>query len=210
MTAHVPSLKDLTLSARPDDAELHRAACRALYAGEHEVFRMLPGLLAKLIERKVWESRNFKSFGQYALSQTSDGLAIRNDQQLWMLKCALDFEEDRHIQEWKSVLREVENYVRGWAVKEGRRIHDFGGKSLERLAKNGGDLPQGITYLPSRAGGASTDRQLLLHGASGVKRYRQNTASRDPVARAIMYVKRMEPADIKRLVKWLTEEGYVK
>jgi hypothetical protein len=204
MTAHVPSLKDLTLPARPDDAELHRAARKALYAGEHEVFRMLPGLLDQLIQRKVWKSRNFASFGQYALSQTSEGLAITNNQQLWMLKCALDV-NDKHIKAWASVLQEVEKCVRVYAREEGVKLKEFRSNSLETLAKSADDSRQKITYLPSYA--RHNDYRLVRQQGS---RRPDSDVNRDPVARAIMYVKRMEPTDIKRLVKWLTEEGYVK
>jgi hypothetical protein len=196
------------LTVRPSDGDLHRAACKALQVGGHEIFRALPSLLDQIIEYKIWKSRNFKSFGEYALDQTSEGLGISNNQLLWILKCALDV-DGKHIKEWASVLQEVEKCVRVHVKKMGMKIMDFHGNSLETLGKKRADGRAMITYLPSRS--SKSDRQLVRNGVRGVQLRRQDSdVNRDPVARAIMYVKRMEPADIKRLVKWLTEEGYVK
>lgn len=110
MTATVVTLNKLGYrTTRPSDDELHRAACKALDEGGHAIFRMLPSLIEQIIDHKVWKTRpkGFKSFGEYALDQTSDGLGVGNNQVLWMLRCALDV-HGKHVGEWASVLEHVE------------------------------------------------------------------------------------------------------
>jgi hypothetical protein len=153
------------LTVRPSDDDLHRAARRAMQAGGHEIFGMLPGILDQIIEYETWKSK-FGSFGKYALDPTSDGLGITNNHRLWMLKCALDV-YGRHINEWASVLQEVEKCVKVQARKEGKKLRGFDGNSLETLAKNTTDQSQ-ITYLPSynkNADGQLVRRKRTVHKA---------------------------------------------
>src|SRR5262245_42234169 len=79
-------------NVRYSDDDLHRAARKGLHDGNHVVFRILPATIGQIIEHKVWKTRRrpFKSFGEYALDQTSDGLGIENNQLLWLLRCSLD------------------------------------------------------------------------------------------------------------------------
>jgi hypothetical protein len=218
-------------TVRYSDDELHRAARKSLHEGNHLIFRLLPATINQIIENKVWRSRArpFKSFGEYVLDQTSDGLGIENNQLLWLLRCSLDIYA-AHVKEWASVLEEVERTVKVQAITEGKKLREFDGNSLETLGKFATDQSQSkITYLPS--GNKNLDGNLIRLKASAKETYRKVLAgqislregvreaglhrqdsdvNRDPVDRAIMYVKRMSKADIKRLVEWLTAEGYIK
>jgi hypothetical protein len=232
MTAYVAAQNTAgARTVRPSDDDLHRAACKAMHVGEHEIFRALPSVLNQVIEYKIWKSRTrqFGSFGEYALDQTSEGLGVTNNQLLWMLRCALDV-HGAHVREWASVLDLVEKSVKIQAKAEGKKISHFDGNSLETLAKKGTDQSpdQKITYLPSK--NKNDDGNLLrlrkhkalytrvVAGKIGIRdalreagvRRQDSDVNRDPVDRAIMYVKRMKAVDIKRLVKWMTAEGYVK
>lgn len=230
MTAYVAAQNTAgARTVRPSDDDLHRAACKAMHVGEHEIFRALPSVLSQIIEYDVWKSRTrqFGSFGEYALDQTSEGLAVTNNQLLWMLKCGLDT-DGRHIREWASVLEEVDKCVKVQARAEGKKLRDFHGRSLQTLAKNpplSGDANK-ITYLPSEGGDNHDSRLLRLrrHGKlygrvlsgklsvldaireAGMKR---GSDVSDPVDRVFASIKRLKPADIKRLVKRMTAEGYV-
>src|SRR5262249_3851207 len=100
-------------TARLTDDDLHRAARRGIHDGNHVVFRILPATIAQIIEHKVWRSRSrkFKDFGEYALDQTSDGLGIENNQQLWLLRCGMDV-YGAHVKEWAEVLAKVDEVVK--------------------------------------------------------------------------------------------------
>src|SRR5262245_13955040 len=98
------------------DADLHRAACMAIYEGNQIVFDSLPGLVRQIIEHKTWRAFNKTSFADYALDATSNGLGVITNQRLWMLRCAMDVHGE-HIKEWADVLAKVENMVRVNAVK---------------------------------------------------------------------------------------------
>ena len=225
MTAYVATQNTAgAQTVRPSDDDLHRAACKAMHVGEHEIFRALPSVLDQIIDYKVWKtrSRQFGSFGEYALDPTSEGLAVTNNQLLWMLKCALDT-DGKHIREWASVLEKVEECVKVQAKAEGKKISDFNGNSLETLAKKSAE--RRIDYLPSRAGSETNDQRLsrlrkhkevyrrVLSGKTSIRDAIRETGVQrkdsDPIDRIIASLKKAQPADIKRVVKWLTDEGYV-
>jgi hypothetical protein len=219
-------------TVRYSDNDLHRAARKGLHEGNHVVFRLLPVTIGQIIQHKVWKTRSkpFKNFGEYALDQTSDGLGIDNNQLLWLLRCSLDI-DGAHMREWASVLEEVERAVKAIAKAEGLKIRDFNSNSLETLGKIsvGQHTSSRITYLPS--GNRNVDGNLVRLRRAAPETYRKVLAGqisiregvrqagmqrkdsdvhRDPVDRAIMYVKRMAKPDIKRLVEWMVRQGYVK
>jgi hypothetical protein len=206
-------------TVRLSDDDLHRGARKELRRGEHIVFGALPGLIDRLIEHKVWKTRTkkFKNFGEYALDQTSEGLGIENNQLLWLLRCALDV-RDKHIKEWAEVLEEVERSVRIWAKEEGKSIRSFDGNGLEKVGRASGDpqTDKKITYLPSGAG--NSDATLMRLRKNDPKTYQkvisgEMTVSRpydhDLVLRAMSYIRRMNKADLKRLIGRMTEEGLI-
>jgi hypothetical protein len=134
---------------RLSDADLHRAACKAIYEGNHIVFESLPSLVRQIIEHKTWRTFNKSSFADYALGATSNGLGVDTNQRLWMLRCAMDVHGD-HIKEWADVLAKIEEMVRFEAKDDGRQIESFRGNSLEELAKDPHNVVRKITYLPSK------------------------------------------------------------
>jgi hypothetical protein len=145
--------------AAPANDELHRMACRYLHEADHAVFGMLPDIIAKIIDNKVWKSQGFENFGKYVLDQTSMGLGISNNQQLWLLKCSMDIAHrhstpPKHLSEWGDVLVEVDRAVRIHIKEEGLRVRDFHGCSLDALGKAPSDdlTNKKITYLPSGSG----------------------------------------------------------
>jgi hypothetical protein len=226
MTALVRTLNERGFATvRPSDDELHRSARKYLLETGDALFAMLPSLIGQIIEHKVWKSRGsgFKNFGEYALSQTTDGLNINNNQKLWMLRCSLDV-TGKHVKEWAEVLEQVEKAVKIQLKLEHRSINDLTNNSLVELGKLAGGTPAGqkVTYLPSRAGGV--DRNLFRLRKDHPDLYRRVTAGqiklrdaigeagmthRDPVTAVIARVKRMDKKDIKRFVEWLRSEGHV-
>jgi hypothetical protein len=217
-------------SVRLSDDELHRAACECLHKADFHLFSMLPSVLAQIIEYKAWKSRvGFRNFGEYALSHTSEGLRITNNQRLWLLRCSLDV-HGKHVKEWAEVLAEVEKAVKISVREEGWKVRDLSGNSLENLGKACADpRTQKITYLPSRNRDIDGHLIRLRRNAPNVYRRvisgqitvregvreagmqrKDSDINRDPVDRAIMYIQRMKRADIRRLVEWLREEGHVK
>lgn len=136
---------------RLSDADLHRRACRAFFEGDQIVFQSLPGIIRQIIANKTWKSFGKKSFADYALDATSNGLRVNTNQRLWMLRCAMDV-HDEHIKEWADVLAKVEEMVKLIPVSERGSIANANGNSLESLAKNcTTGYNEKITYLPSRS-----------------------------------------------------------
>jgi hypothetical protein len=224
MTALVHTLNQRGFgTVRPSDDELHRSARKYLLETGDVLFGILPSVIGQIIEHKVWKSRGagFKNFGEYALSQTSNGLNINNNQKLWMLRCALDV-TGKHVKEWAEVLEEVEKTVKTQTIAGGGRLRDMHSNSLKQLAK----IPphtgeQKISYLPSEN---TADGNLLRLRKNHPDLYRRVTAGqiklrnaideagiarRDPVAAAIAHLKRMDKKDIKRFVEWLRSEGHI-
>jgi hypothetical protein len=114
---------------------------------------MLPTTIAQIIQHGVWKSRlrRFTTFGEYALDQTSDGLGIANNQQLWLLRCAMDV-HGKHIAEWADVLAAVEESVKVYIKGEGLRVRDFASNSLEDLSRQECATPVArVTFLPSQS-----------------------------------------------------------
>jgi hypothetical protein len=206
MTALVHTLNERGFkTVRPSDEELHRSARKYLLETGYVLFGMLPSVIGQIIEHKVWKSRGigFKNFGEYALSHTSNGLNINNNQKLWMLRCALDV-TGKHVKEWAEVLEEVEAAVKTKAVADGTPLRHFHSNSLKQLAKLAPSRGERISYLPSEN---HTDGNLLrlrknhpdLYGRVVAGKIKLRDAMReagverrDPVPIAISYVKRMD------------------
>jgi hypothetical protein len=149
---------------RNSDDALHRAAGKYFHEADHVQFRMLPAVIAQIIEYEVWKTRDrrFESFADYALDTTSNGLGVHNDQHLWQLKCAMDI-HDKHVKQWAQVLAKVETMVKAYVVADGKRVRDFNGNSLEKLAKEVAPGPKcRITYLPSRQTAAHDGHLIRL------------------------------------------------
>lgn len=221
--AYVPAVNSLgARTVRLSDDDLHRVACKAMHAGEHEVFRTLPGMLNEIIKHKVWKTRTVKfgSFGEYALNRTSEGLGVTNNQLLWMLKCAMDT-SGAHIREWASVIEEVEKCVKVYAKG---KTSSLDGNSLETLAKTSTDQSKTITYLPSanknldgalarlRKNNPAIYHRVLSGEISvrhAIRKEKPKTNARDPVDRIFASIKKLSPVDIARLVKMMTTDGHL-
>jgi hypothetical protein len=212
-------------TVRLGDDELHRAAQRGIHDGNHIVFRLLPATIAQIIEHKVWKSRprKFKDFGEYALAQTSDGLGIANNQQLWLLRCAMDV-HDAHIKQWAEVLARVEEMVRVQAINDGAKI--LSKRGLEELAKNVSDNigPARITYLPSRQ--SEFDGHLIrlrenkpdvfykvINGELSIvearKRAGMKVGHHTNLGRAQSAFRRMTAGERRAFIDWLRSESYL-
>jgi hypothetical protein len=223
-------------TVRSSDDELHRAARKGLHSADHEVFGLLPATVAQIIKHGAWKTRGkkFETFGEYVLDQTSDGLGVSNNQQLWLLKCAMDV-KGKHIGEWADVLIEVEKAVRVYAKENGRLLQTFAGNDLETLARATDPDVCAITYLPSRqsaspsnpnGGGGGSDMSLVL-----LRRRHPDIAKRiargeislgqakklvgiggdsSRLAHARSYIRRMSPDELATLIAWMYEEGYLK
>lgn len=221
-------------TVRPSDDDLHRAARKGFHEANHSVFGLLPATVGQIIQHKAWKTRGrqFSTFGEYALDQTSDGLGITNNQQLWLLRCSMDVHE-RHIREWSDVLEEVERAVKAYAVEEGKRVRDFNGNSLEHLAKeNGVDISTRITYLPSRQIGTGHDGNLIrlrrnkpdifrrvVRGELSMVEARREARdagianmkvdTHTVLGRAKQYVEKMTAKERREFIAWMRDEGFL-
>jgi hypothetical protein len=147
-----------------------------------------------------------------------------------MLRCALDVHGD-HVGEWAATIQRVEKMVHVQIKAEGGKIRSVNGNSLDQLAKTcvHAHTDTKITYLPSRSNGGVDGHIIRLQRkdaalykrvlsgkvplreavkAAGLRRA-DSDANRDPVERASMYIRRMQKADVKRLVEWMRSEGYL-
>jgi hypothetical protein len=226
MTSYVATQNSLgAATVRQSDDDLHRAARRGLHEANHVVFGLLPATIAQIIKHRAWKTRGrqFKTFGEYAIDQTSDGLGITNNQQLWLLRCSMDIRGD-HIKEWSDVLEEVEKTVKAYAVDQGKRLRDFNGNNLEVLAKDGADISARITYLPSRQESTGLDRNLIrlrrnepevfkrvVSGELSLIEARRQAGMKvqTTLIRAKSLVRNMTPKERREFVSWMRDEGYV-
>ncbi len=143
------------------DEELHAQANQYICEFNQLISQSLPPVISQIIEREVWKKRNnlYKNFGEYALDKSSDGLSIKNNEMLWLLRSAMDI-NTQHVAHWGDVLSMVDNSVRGYAKENKISIKDLN-NDLRGLDNTHPDLYQenNITYLPSRS--RSVDGQLL-------------------------------------------------
>lgn len=137
--------------------DVHTQANNYFLEATRLVYEVLPGVIQNIIEQDVWQEKNFKNFGEYALQPSSDGLNISNNQKLWLLKCAMDI-NGRHAVEWGDVLTEVDTLARKYAKKNKIQIKNLS-KNLNLADSPEEEKADAITYLPSRSN--SNDSQLL-------------------------------------------------
>jgi hypothetical protein len=179
------------ISLTHDTDGLHRRV-RDIIRGVHgTLFGDLPGLVDQLVRHQVWRGFGFKNFASYALAEVVDnGLGIISDQHLWLLRCSLDVRKHgKHVREWKDLLKAVDKKVRLIAEQEKRDIKSFDGNSLETLAKKRGGLPA-LSYMPSRAGGASDDAALLRLARRHPAAFEKVAAGQLSIREAVAAVKR--------------------
>lgn len=182
-------------------------------------FSNLPAILDRIITEKLWANlpTKFNNFGEYALSQSVDGLAIDSNEKLWLLRCAIDANK-KHIEEWKDVLLALEDMTK---AQPKQLPLSQSAISLEKLAKS--ELGNKITYHPSRSKGA--DRGILQLSAKGENylskiangELNQGAALKeagffDPnkdFYRAKSAINRLNNKDRERIIAWMTENGYI-
>lgn len=148
------------------DDELHAQASQYICESNQLIFQNLPTVLSQIIEQEIWTKRDkdYKNFGEYALSKSPDGLGIANNEMLWLLKSAMNV-NTKHTAHWGDVLGEVDTNVRTYAKEKKVAINKISIKDLNGdLAENENTDPEYsqenmITYLPSRS--KSVDGQLL-------------------------------------------------
>lgn len=140
--------------------KLNNRASKLITQLHQYTFSNLPAILDKIIKDKSWSKlpTEFNNFGEYALNQGVDGLGVDSNEKLWLLRCALDF-DDKHIQEWKDVLEMVSQMIKAIPIAERGKIGNS--ISLKKLA-NVGDIKNKITYHPSSSQGQ--DRDILALG----------------------------------------------
>lgn len=140
--------------------ELNKQASQLIIQLHRYTFSNLPAILDRIIIIKAWSKlpTKFNNFGEYALSQSVDGLAIDSNEKLWFLKNAIDYDK-RHICEWRDVLTSIEKCTKAIPVSKRGRIANY--VSLKKLA-NTEDIKHKITYHPSRASGR--DKEILALG----------------------------------------------
>lgn len=161
---HNPELDhSIASSDRPalSDTDLHVQANQFIHQSNELIFQKLPAIMSQIIANEIWtkQSSAYKNFGEYALSPSPDGLGIKNNDMLWLLKSAMNA-NTRHSAEWADVLDEVDSSVRSYARKQNIPVKELQ-RSLTDEEEPNPELSQEdvITYLPSRS--KSNDGQLL-------------------------------------------------
>lgn len=141
-----------TLNDMTDD-ELHAKANQYISESNQLLFKQLPAVISQIIEQDVWKKRSnsYKNFGEYALNQSPDGLGIRNNELLWLLRSAMSI-NTHHASHWGDVLGEVDTSARVYAKEKKIPIKDLH-KDLSEQEPVNPDYSQdeAITYLPSRS-----------------------------------------------------------
>lgn len=200
---------------RTSDAELHRAAHKALWEANHIVFDSLTGLIRQIIANETWRAFGHTNFANYALDASTNGLGVNTNQRLWILRCSMDVYGD-HIGEWAGLLEAVEAMVRLEPSRPEAR-------SLELLAKDSPDASVKITYLPSRQ--SSHDGHLVRLRKSDSSAYRRvlsgkaaladvlrekrskSVRQNDVLAYLRYHWNRASAAERKKFISWLRDQG---
>jgi hypothetical protein len=141
-----------TLNDMTDD-ELHAKANQYISESNQLLFKHLPAVISQIIEQDVWKKRSnsYKNFGEYALNQSPDGLGIRNNELLWLLRSAMSI-NTRHASHWGDVLGEVDTSARVYAKEKKIPIKDLHKDLSEQEPVNPeSSQEEAITYLPSRS-----------------------------------------------------------
>jgi hypothetical protein len=144
-----------------NDEELHTLTAQYISESNQLLFQHLPKLISQIITQEAWKTRNnaFKNFGEYALNQAPEGLGIRNNDMLWLLKSAMN-KKTEHAPHWGDVLGEVDSSVRMYAKEKKIQLKELSGHLTDYDDSNPHLIPENIiTYLPSRSN--SNDGLLL-------------------------------------------------
>jgi hypothetical protein len=143
------------------DDEVHALAVQYISESHQLIFHDLPKIITQIIKQGIWKTRNysFKSFGEYVLHQSPEGLGITNNDRLWLLKSAMT-KETQHAAHWTEVLGDVDTSVRVYAKEKKIPIKDLSGNLTDYDDINSEHIEENvITYLPSRS--SSNDGRLL-------------------------------------------------
>ncbi|WP_454786013.1 hypothetical protein [Legionella sp. WA2024007413] len=207
-------------SWKSSEEDVHTQANKCILEAQELVFQKLPKIIEQIIDQKVWEEKNYKNFGEYALKHSSSGLSITNNQRLWLLKCAMDI-HGKHALEWGDVLNEVDGSVRTYAKKNKIPIKELD-KNLFALDSKttNPEVEQTITYLPSRS--KSDDGQLLklrnydketynkvVHGKVALKDVLLSPTPRKqlpPIESVKNKFKSLSEADREAFLAWVEEQ----
>ncbi|WP_428086905.1 hypothetical protein [Candidatus Thioglobus sp.] len=200
--------------------ELNNRASQLITQLHQYTFSNLPAILDRIITTKAWLElpTKFNNFGEYALSQSVDGLAIDSNEKLWLLRCAIDANK-KHIEEWKDVLLALEELTK---AQPKQLPLSQSAISLEKLAKSP-ELGSKITYHPSRSKGADKGiLQLSTKGNDYLNRVANGKLKRgaalkeagffDPnkdFYRAKSAINKLNNEDRNRVIEWMTESGYI-
>ncbi len=203
--------------------ELNTRASQLISEIHQQTFGNLPLILSRIIESKSWQEMPtpFKNFGEYAFSQSVDGLAIDSNQKLFFLKSSMDTEY-KHIIEWKDVLTVLEKMIKTKPISERGKINNSC-LSLERLSKSE-EFKDKITYYPSRTSGgdskiirlSKTKNDYLNKIASGKITKKKALLEAGlinkenmPYNRATSAFKALSESQRKDFIKWLTSNNYL-
>lgn len=200
--------------------ELNNRASQLITQLHQYTFSNLPTILDRIITTKAWSElpTKFNNFGEYALSQSVDGLAIDSNEKLWLLRCAIDANK-KHIEEWKDVLLGLEYMTK---AQPKQLPLNQSAISLEKLAKSP-ELGSKITYHPSRSKGADKGiLQLNTKGDNYLNKIANGELKRgvalreagftDPnkdFYRAKSAINRLNNKDRKRIIEWMSENGHI-
>lgn len=200
--------------------KLNNRASQLITQLHQYTFSNLPAILDKIIRDRSWSKlpTKFNNFGEYALSQSVDGLCIDSNEKLWLLRCAMDF-DSKHIEEWKDVLLELEDMTK---AQPKHLPLSQSAISLEKLAKSP-ELGGKITYHPSRSNGADKGiLQLNTKGGDYLSKIANGKLKRgvalkeagffDPnkdFYRAKSAINKLNDKDRKKVIEWMAESGYL-
>ncbi len=214
----IPTQLELPLT--PQD--LNKRASQLITELHHYTFNNLPLVLENIIQSKSWSKlpTKFKNFGEYALSQSVDGLCIDSNEKLWVLRSAMNVNKT-HIQEWKDVLMELEKMIK----TQPKLIQQLGNRalSLERLAKSP-ELSKRITYYPPQATGGDRDiLRLNTKNESYLRRIAVGEISKGNalvdagfsnqnknLVRAKSALATLNQEDKEKIIKWMKETNFLK
>ena len=163
--------------------ELHLQATKHFNESQRLVFKLLPTLIAQIIETKSW-NKSYKNFGEYALDKSSEGLGVANNNMLWLLRSAMET-EGKHAAEWGDVLNEVDSSVRVYAKENKIAMKDLSSRLNIGEAKKIPTPDDSNTYLPSRS--SSNDGQLLKLRSQDEEIYKEVVTGKMSLKDALPY-----------------------
>lgn len=216
---HDKTLDDLSINIDSDvsDEQLHAQARKCIAQFNQLITDELPSVLSKIIKQQVWQKRpaSHQNFGDYALDNSLDGLAVSNNEMLWALGRTVNTEAS-HVSHWGDVLTAVEKNVRVYAKKNKIAVKDL---NKELYQKTDIHQEDAITYIPSRS--KSLDGQLLklkikdpeayenvIHGKVDIKDTLDKAPRKrlDPIDSMKTKFANLSKADRLAFLEWLEHE----